>query len=285
MNQQFVQPGKLAQCIADIDRALAVRDTALAVRLAQEGLEAGRRHPLLFHLRAIWLTQIGRPRDALADLENAVRMAPRSPELLTEMAGCLNALGDYERAKNVAADALTLSPRLAAAWHQKGYAHQVLTELDEAHACFLEAVRIDPRAADAHARLANIAAGQGRYADARSHAAKALAIEPGNGAAMVASAAADIADQRLDEAQSRLDVVLSDPAALPPVRAVAAAQAGDICDAQGRTREAFDAYCRAGEMWRTYYEPHVRGAAPESGLALVARLSSGMEALPPGQWQ
>ena len=285
MDRHTPNPQRLAPLIAEIDRALARGDTGLAVRLAGDGLDAGLRHPLLFHLRAVWLTQNGRQEEALADLQQALRLAPHSPELMTEIAGCLNALGRYDVAKRFAGDAIAHAPRLAAAWHQKGYAHHVSTELDDAKACFREAVRLDPRATDAHARLAHIAAGQGDYAQARRHAATALRLEPRNAVAMVASAAADIAEQRLDEAQSRLAAVLSDPAAQPPVRAVAATQTGDICDAQGRISEAFDAYAQAGETWRSYYEPHVRGAAGESALVLVSRLSSGLEALPPGPWR
>ena len=285
MDRQSTTSLTLAQCVADIDRALASGDTAQAVSLAQDGLDAGYSHPLLFHLCAIRLMQNRAPQVARTHLERALRLAPRSPELLTEMAGCLNALGDYAGAQRCAADAIALAPGLAIAWYQKGYAHQMSTELDAAKDCFLEAVRLDPRAADAFARLAHIAAGQGHYDEAKSHAAKALVLEPRNGAAMLANAAADIAEERLSAAQSQLDIVLSDPQALPPVRAVAAAQAGDICDAQGRVDEAFDAYRQAGETWRTYYEPHVRGAKPESALALVARLSSSLEALPAGQWR
>ena len=86
--------------------------------------------------------------------------------MLTEAAACLNTLGQYKRAQQMAAAAIALSPGLAAAWHQKGYAHHVSTELDAARERFERAIQIDDEEIDAHYQLGRIARAQKRFGDA-----------------------------------------------------------------------------------------------------------------------
>ncbi len=262
-----------------IDSALRAGDRATATRLSCEALDAGHVHPVLLHLRAIRKKQNGLAESAFADIQRALQIAPQSPDLLAEAADSLNAAGEYQRAVVLADAALAIDPRHADAWHRKGYAHHMRTELESAVAAFCQAVRFDPRLADAHARLANIAAGQGNLSDARSFAARALAIEPNNSIAVLACVAADLAEERLEEARRRLDTVLSDPAALPPIRAAATSQAGDVCDALGLTDEAFDAYRSAGELWKSYYAPQVRKSGPDPIAVRYGPVVAALQAL------
>ena len=79
MAQQFEHTRPLAQVLTPIDRALNDGDTGLAVRLARQELDAGYVHPLLLHLRAVSKKENGMAESALADLQRALRLAPRSP--------------------------------------------------------------------------------------------------------------------------------------------------------------------------------------------------------------
>lgn len=263
---------------------MRARDTAAATRLAQQALAAGYSHPLLFHLRARARMQEGQPSPALADLQNALMLAPQSAELLADAACCLNAMAEYPRAAVLAGEAVALGPHLAPAWYQKGYAHQMLVELDAAIAAFAQAVRCDPFSVDAHARLAHIASDQRRLEDARAHAAKALAIDPRNGIARLARAAADAADGWLNAAQADLQAVLADDALLPEIRAVAQSRLAEVHDALGRYDAAFDDCIRAGKLWKSCYAPRVLKPGQETGLGRLERLTRTLEAQPAHAW-
>ncbi|HWD29007.1 MAG TPA: tetratricopeptide repeat protein [Rhizomicrobium sp.] len=269
---------------AAIDAALAARDFVGAGRLAAEALDAGHVHPLLLHLRAVAYKRDGRHAAALADLERAAQFAPHAAMLMMETADCLNALGHYERAVALASEAIARDPRQPLAWRIKGAALQSLADLDGAWAAFAEAARLDPSDASAHASLAQIAAGQSRLAEARRHATRALAIEPGNDAALLAVAAADRADGRLDEARTRLEAVLRHDDVQVPLRAMAKSELGEVLHAEGRTAEAFESYRDAKSAWKSFYGPYVLKPGVETIPAQLARLAAGLAALPQGPW-
>lgn len=268
-----------------IDRALRSDDMRRAMALARQALDAGLVDPILLHLRAIWRKQNGMPDAALADLQRALSLAPRSVELLAEAADSLNGMTEHRRAIVLAQEAIAFDRRFAAAWHQKGYAHQMLTELDAARECLQEAVRLDPRIADAHARLADMAVAQGDLSRARACAASALAADPGNAIAVLACVSADLAERRLNEARARLQTLLSDPETILPIRAVAQSRAGDLHDAHDQVEEAFNFYRGAGQLWKSCYEPNLRRQGHPPAVAQVRRIAAAVESLPPGAWR
>ena len=272
------------QIASQIDAALSAGEFARASTLAAAALAAGHAHPMLFHLRAIAAKREGQLEAALADLEQARALAPQAAELMIETAECLNLLGEYSRAATLAAAAIAADPRRALAWQQKAWAHQSLAELDDAYACFMVAVQLDPKNAFAFASLAQIAAGQSRLSEARRHARRALDIEPRNATALLALATVERASGRLDSARARLESVLGDDRALMPLRAMAKSELAEICDAEGRADEAFENYRGAKSTWKDFYGPHVLKPGTESIPAQLARLASGLHALPPGPW-
>jgi tetratricopeptide (TPR) repeat protein len=272
------------QVAAAIDAALAAQDFTRAEQLAGSALDAGHVHPLLFHLRAVSNKRKGLYEAALADLERAARLVPRSCELLIETADCLNALGRFTRASALAADAIACDPRRPLAWQQKARALQSLADLDGARRAFLEVTRLDPSNAFAHAGLAQIAAGQNRLAEARCHATRALEIEPDNAAALLVIATADRVEGRLDEARICLETVLRHDGAPPPLRVMAKSELGEVLHAEGRTAEAFETYRDAKRAWKSFYGPYVLKPGVEPVPAQLARLASGLHALPPGPW-
>jgi tetratricopeptide (TPR) repeat protein len=268
--------------IVEIDRAMRAGNGAEAARLAVQALGQGLSHPILYTLRAQARRRSGQLSAALDDLDTARRLNPRSVNILIGLADLLLALGRYSQALAAATDALALDKASPAALFQKGRALQSLNELDRAEAAFREAVRLDPRTADAHAALANLAALQGRTGEARAHANRALALRPTDAAAALAVIRADMAERRHDEAASRLQSLLafgSDP----EIRAVALGYLGDVRDAQGDPPAAFEAYRAAGAAWHALHVSHIAGLEPARDQA--ARLTAAIEALPPDGWR
>jgi len=74
--------------------------------------------------------------------------------------------------------AVAMAPENAAARQQYGLNLLVLRRFDAAAEQLAQAARLDPRDADTMAHLAYCEAQLGRAADARTHVAAALAIDP-----------------------------------------------------------------------------------------------------------
>jgi tetratricopeptide (TPR) repeat protein len=265
----------------EIDRALAANNVLRATQLALQALDAGHRAPLLFAIRAHWKKREGRMEAALADFECVQEFDSANASNLNEIAGCLNALGRHRKAIAAASEAIELRPGMAMAWFHKGFAHQMLTELQPAELSYREAIRLDSTIVDAHGRLAGLAAARGDCAEARQHAANALAIQPNHPIAALTLASSALADGNLAEAEPRIQALLSYPT--PLVRAVASSHLGDLRDAQGRTGEAFAAYRDAGAQWRAFYAPQFARRRPATDL--LSRTTCDVDALPQGGWQ
>lgn len=263
-----------------IDHALSVGDNDRAMALARQALDAGHRHPMLLNLRGQSKKRGGDVAGALADLQQASALDPKSAVLLSEIAECLNWLGRIDEAMAAAGQALAIDRKLALAWYQKAIAHAALVEYAAARHAFQQSIRLDPKLADALAQFASLESGQGDHAAARRHADAALAMDPGNPIALVARAAADVAQGRLADAEKILQGMLSDRAVAPPMRAAAAAQMGDLRDAQGKPQPAFDAYRESRRAWTGFFEPEIQRRFGEMGCDRVLRITSFVKTLP-----
>ncbi|HEY1631357.1 MAG TPA: tetratricopeptide repeat protein [Rhizomicrobium sp.] len=249
-------------------------DLGRAIGLALRALDSGYADPVLFNLRAHWRKHNGRPTDALADLERALELDPRSPPILTGIADCLNTLGHHKKALAAADGALVLEPALAAAWYQKALAHQMLNDIDAAKAAYLEAVRHDPGMADALSRLAALCAQQGDSANARTYADRALVLRPGHDVAHLAHIALDLAEGRQEAAEARIQSLLANRQVAPLTRAIALSHLGDLRDRQRRADEAFAAYREAGHVWTSVYGTRFARPDQESVPQMLDRLTA-----------
>jgi tetratricopeptide (TPR) repeat protein len=262
----------------EIDRALRTNDIERATALACVALGAGHRRAGLLSLRAHAAKKRGDLAAALEDFRAAHDLDPKSVFHSCDIADCLNWLGRPEDAAAAADAALKLDRRNAPAWYQKAMAAMALTDYPLARECFGKSLALDPDSADANGQLASLEAGQGNFAKARAHAARALACNPRHTVALLALAAADLHDGRLAEVERALQSILSDREVAAPLRATAAGLMGDLRDAQGRTRLASAAYAEARRVWAAYYDKPVRERAPEFGYARVLRLAAQLDA-------
>ncbi len=149
---------------------------------------------------------------ALADLEEAVKVAPRSAEAwfylgvyrwrfrsdasgalaalkkavelhpnawyATELGNVYFASGDREAAVAAYERAVTLSGRNAYTWYSLGRAYQTLERWEEAASAYAEAVALEPQNAGLHATLAYAYEQAGKREDALAEYQAALALEP-----------------------------------------------------------------------------------------------------------
>ena len=270
-------PG-LNRWLAQIDQAMQKHDMASASRLAASALDLGYVHPALFNLRAQASRLDGRLEEALADLARAHDLNNRSAWTLADMADCLNALSRYPKALAAADAAIAADRKYSKAWFQKGLAHQALREIGRARTAYLMAVQLEPSLADAHARLANIAAEQADHVEARRFAMTALAAAPGHPMALLALIAADMGEDKLADAERRLVAFLARADLPAPMRAVAISQLGDLRDAQGKVDEAFAAYADSRAIWAGFHVPQFESR--ELGCNQVLRLGAMLAGAP-----
>jgi tetratricopeptide (TPR) repeat protein len=259
---------------------MRANDLPLAVGLAQQALDAGHANPVLFSLRAHWRKHNGQAMDAIADLQNALAMEPRSTKLFTEIADCLNGLGHHKKALEAANDAVDCDPAYPKAWYEKGLAHQMLNELEQSRDAYEHAIGVNPRMVNALARLAALAAQQGKHDVARDYAGRALAIRPADDVAQLALVSLDLAEDRPEAAEARIRTMLDFPGTAALTRAIALSRLGDLRDRQGRRQEAFEAYGESGDGWKTVYGPRFQRPGHESIPQMLDRSSATLEALP-----
>jgi tetratricopeptide (TPR) repeat protein len=110
--------------------------------------------------------------------EAARRLAPGSAEILSNLAGVEERLGDLRAAEDHYREAVQKQPDSPEHLYNLGHFLNNRQSYDEAYRFLLQAVERDPQRADAHAELARAAAALGMLARARIHLETALRLDP-----------------------------------------------------------------------------------------------------------
>lgn len=76
-----------------------------ALEHAEKALEQDQRMPQAWYNRGFFLLERGNAEDALTSFDNALRLGSRTPDVLEEKARALEALGEDDRAEEVASEA------------------------------------------------------------------------------------------------------------------------------------------------------------------------------------
>jgi len=79
--------------------------TEQALEHAERAVELDQRFPQGWYNRGFFLLERGLAEDALNCFDNAIRLGFRNAEVLDEKARCLEELGEYDRAEEVAEEA------------------------------------------------------------------------------------------------------------------------------------------------------------------------------------
>ena len=136
--------------------ALAKRDFKSASQHIDMLLAESPENPLVHRLKARWLTLTGKRAERLPVLEQAQRLAPDDPETLAALSSHYADVGQAERARQLAVEALRIEPENHSALVAMGWALLLHGDKQGAHEHAIAALRADALAPDALALLTSI---------------------------------------------------------------------------------------------------------------------------------
>jgi arylsulfatase A-like enzyme/Tfp pilus assembly protein PilF len=165
----YLHEAHLLQARGDLGGAVEAARKAVALRPADEESVA---------LLAVYLTQAGRPREAVDLLEPYTAASKPDLDLLTARGMGLAALGRREEALATFARARDTDPSNPMVLVNIGTVHLMAGETGPAVESFESALRIDPGLARAHNSLGVIAARQGRPGEAIERWKRAASLDP-----------------------------------------------------------------------------------------------------------
>ena len=158
--------------------ALARHDTTNALRYFQTAMKWDPFSPGIHHETAIVLSQLGRPREAVAELQEAVRLAPRDAEFRFKLALAWNELGDSRQVLAQLEEAVKLDPHHARAQYNLGLARNAAGNPTGAIQALLAAESATPNDPTIPYARATIHAQLGQRREARQAASRALELNP-----------------------------------------------------------------------------------------------------------
>lgn len=110
--------------------------------------------------------------------QGALKLSPASPEVLSDLAGTEEKIGEVRAAEEHYHEAVRLAPDSAEHWYNLGHFLNSRQSYDEAYRVLLQAIAQNPERADAYGELAEAAAGRGMLGKARVILAVALRLDP-----------------------------------------------------------------------------------------------------------
>ncbi len=153
------------------ERVLAKQ--ALYLRLGREKA-AGRSTDPQAHVElGRQLVEMGDLLAAVAAYRDALRLAPRSAQILRELGATLFCIDRHAEARRALELAVEFEPGMADAWRNLGVIHAYAGAWDAAFPCFEEAVRLEPANAVLHEYLAEALHQLGRAEEAAAARARA----------------------------------------------------------------------------------------------------------------
>lgn len=123
----------------------------------------------------------GKVEEALALLQEAVRLDPRYAPARNKLGVCYVRQGELEPARREFLAAIEIDPRFAPAYSNLGNLHQEAGRLEEAVAAYRRALEIDPDYAIAHHNLGVVYRRMGRISESVAHLKKAALLEYSRG--------------------------------------------------------------------------------------------------------
>jgi len=270
------------QTLRKVLRFAEQRDFDRAADLAAATLSDGFEHPVLLNIMATRLELQGKFEESLALLERAVAIAPRDIGARNALSLCLQRLERPAEALRHSDELLKQHPELGFAHATRGNALIALGELARARQSLERALELEPGNLAALVALASIATHRGDHAAARRWAEQALAQAPGLPDAVLSLAAAELAAGDAGQAERMLQGLILDSRAGRLDRARASGLLGDVLDATGRYAEAFAAYTVCNDSLREF---HRRYASETNMLDYSRALIASLGRVDPRCWK
>jgi tetratricopeptide (TPR) repeat protein len=135
-------------------------------------------NPRFLAHRASWLLSVGRVDEAIADIEQALKLDPKYSDAVALQSIIAVVQNEKQKALNLAEEAVKIDPKSATAQIAISYAQQAGFDLKGARASLKQAVKLEPENALAWARLAELWSSFGDLDEALEAAQKAVALNP-----------------------------------------------------------------------------------------------------------
>ncbi|UJR86510.1 tetratricopeptide repeat protein [Sandaracinus amylolyticus] len=187
---------RVAEARGELDTARQLYDRAAGD--PREALEART-------LSGAVLLRMSRPREARAQLDHALRLAPADVRAVALFVRAALATGDAAAAETAIQAALAHRPDAIELVAARGSVLLALGRIDEALAALQRACEVRPEDAELRAELGEAGLRAGRRDVAASAFQEALRLSPGLARALVGSATLAIDDARFDEASASIE--------------------------------------------------------------------------------
>jgi len=255
-----------------MDAALLDGDQATAMRLAADALALGVEDTLVLLLVAQQRVGAGRVKEALVLLRKASFLAPDEPEVWKRLANLLTSQEMHAEALAALESALTLEPRSFETLVVAGATSFRMGDLEATHSYYQRAADLEPNQPELLATLAIIAARREDCGAARGLAAQALALEPNAINGHMAIARADLIEGDADSAARRTTKLLARSDVGDESRIAALDLRADVFDKLGQYSQAFADYEARNEILAQRYGPLMRQSETERPIEYVRRL-------------
>jgi arylsulfatase A-like enzyme/Flp pilus assembly protein TadD len=220
--------------------------------------------------------KLGRLPEAEEHLREAVRLSPRNPDALLDLAGFLfersRSGSPVREAESLARRALELSPDLASAHHLLGAIHNRRGEVRAAIAEYRRALALDPAAATTLGNLAILLEARGETDEALSLYLRAAEADPENPRPLISAAWIHFKRQELQEAARLLRRAAAEsPKSPAPLTALAQVleKAGDRDGAVEAMKEAVAREPGRPAKWQELARLQLRIGDPCGALATL----------------
>jgi tetratricopeptide (TPR) repeat protein len=272
------------QAVAEASQAVRDGKIPRAMDIARQALARGIVHPMLLNLRAFWLEDNNRPREALADLQLAVTLAPEDGILHNALGLCLTKFGRWTDAVDAFETAVRYQPEFVAAHFNLASARECTGDLRGARLAFERTLELSPDYPEPLASLANLAARRADWTQARIFAERALAADPKQYLALTTLANSAVATGDFANADGLISSALADPA-LPQVhRAMLMTLKGDLRHGEGRYADAFRAYTEGNTLRRQLFANQYAGPGQETAATFTQWLVEYFDRAPAQDW-
>lgn len=277
-------PPDAAALLSQISQAVQEGKIARATEMARVALARGVVHPMCLNLRAYWFEEQGRPREALADLEQALSIAPSDPYLHNAKGLCLTKFGRWVDAVAAFEETVRLAPDFVPAHFNLASARECTGDLNGAREAFERVYELNPSNPEPLSSLANLAARRADWAEARQLAERALSADPRQYLALTTLANAAIATGDYANADSLVESTLADQSTPPVHRAMIQTLKGDLRHAEGRYGDAFAAYSEGNALRRRIFANQYAAPGQETAATFTQFLVEYFDRAPKADW-